>query len=366
MNGTDGAGAGTGGGVGAGSGGVGVRAQRFAGLLRGRKGRRVYLRDLWAILDEADPALGTDARRRSVLADVLAELAGAGLLTLPGERSYDRTEHPPLPRFVTLPAPRTPAPVRHQVVWHHDLNWVPETRITPAQRDRLEAVDRWLKSARRDASPAPLRERSLEVFGDEKVLDRLLRTGLFGPGKLDLELLVTYRAAVRFTSETVGSGDLLLVVENADTFDSLVHALRARAGHRVGAVAWGAGAAFEASVLSIARLSFPVAEVAYFGDLDEKGLRIPANAAALAAAEGLPAVRPATGLYGALLERARPQGGQRKLTAATADEVTAWLDPPHRARVREFLMAGERAAQEAVGREYLTATDTWATDLYPR
>lgn len=346
-----------------GTGGLGPRAERVAALLRGRKGRRVHLRDLWAILDEADPALATDARRRSVLAGVLEELDGAGLLTRPRGNSYDRTEQPPLPRFVTLPAP-APAPAHRQIVWHHTLNWVPVTRITPAQRERLEAVDRWLKTARRDAAPAPLRERSLEIFGDEKVLDRLLRTGLFGPGRLTLDLLVTYRAVVRFTSETVGPGDLLLVVENADTFDSLVHVLRDRPGHRVGAVGWGAGAAFEASVLSVARLPLPVAEVAYFGDLDEKGLRIPANAAAIAAAEGLPAVRPATGLYGALLERARPQAGQRKLTAATADEVTAWLDPAHRAPAGELLMVGKRAAQEAVGREYLTTNDAWTTDLH--
>ncbi|GAA0366230.1 DUF2399 domain-containing protein [Actinoallomurus spadix] len=349
-----------------GTGELSPRSERMAALLRGRKGRRVHLRDLWAILDEADPALATDARRRSVLAEVLEELDGARLLTRPHGDSYDRTEQPPLPRFVTLPARPAPAPAHHQVVWHHTLNWVPETRITPVQRNRLEAVDRWLKTARRDATPAPLRERSLEIFGDEKVLDRLLPTGLFGPGRLTLDLLVTYRAVVRFTSETVGPGDLLLVVENADTFDSLVHVLRDRPGHRVGAVGWGAGAAFEASVLSVARLPFPVAEVAYFADLDEKGLRIPANAAAIAAAEGLPAVRPATGLYGALLERARPQSGRRKLTATAADEVTAWLDPAHRAPARELLMAGQRAAQEAVGREYLTTTESWCADLRSR
>jgi hypothetical protein len=245
------------------------------------------------------------------------------------------------------------------------MSWVPETRLTAAQRQRLEAINRWLH-ARRDAPRVPLRERSLEIFGDEKVLDQLLTTGIFGSDRLTLDLLHTYRAVVRLTTEPVGSGDLLLVVENSDTFDSLIHALGERSGHRVGLVGWGAGAAFEASVLSIARLRSPITDVAYFGDIDEKGLRIPANAAIIGAGEGLPAVRPATGLYTALLKRARPQPGQRKVSTAAAAALTEWLDPAHRASVSRLLLAGERVAQEAVGREYLTMNDDWLIDLRGR
>jgi hypothetical protein len=219
-----------------------------------------------------------NARRRTVLADVLAELAAAGLITLPSQRSYDRTERPDLPLFVTLPRHDRPRAPRRDVVWHPDLAWVPGSQLVPSQRADLEQVNRWLHNRRGDPTPVPLRERSLEIFGDEKTLDRLLPTRLFAPGRLTLGLLATYRAVVRFTSDLVGSGDLLLVVENSDTFDSLVHALRGHDGHRVGRVGWGAGAAFEASVLSVGLLDPPVADVAYFGDLDEKGLRIPANA----------------------------------------------------------------------------------------
>lgn len=81
---------------------------------------------------------------------------------------------------------------------------------------------------------------------------------------------------------------MLLVVENSDTFDSLVTVLRGRNDHRVGLVGWGAGAGFEASVLSIADLGRAVSEVRYFGDLDENGLRIPASAGLIAQGVGLP------------------------------------------------------------------------------
>ena len=127
---------------------------------------------------------------------------------------------------------------------------------------------------------------------------------------------------------------MLLVVENSDTFDSLLTVLRDQDDHRVGLVGWGAGTGFEASVLSIARLEHPITEIRYFGDLDENGLRVPANAATLAAGVGLPPIRPATGLYGAMFQRASPQAGQRKLATEACDGLVDWLDAEHRPRRR--------------------------------
>jgi hypothetical protein len=139
--------------------------------------------------------------------------------------------------------------------------------------------------------------------------------------------------------------------------------LKTSAHHNVGLVGWGAGSAFEASVLSISRLTRPVREVAYFGDLDEKGLRAPRNAAALAAQQNLPVVRPAIGLYEALFTRARPQSGQRKTSPTVATALTTWLDPAHRTSATAYLLGGERLAQEAVGVSYLTRSTDWLHDL---
>lgn len=261
-------------------------------------------------------------------------------------------------------------PARHRwwqprpVVWRPALSWAADARLTPSQRGTLEHVNGWLHTAR-DPLVVPMRERSVELFGDEKALDRLLPTGLFGPGRLTLELLRCHRVAPRFITESVGSGsgagDLLLVVENSDTFDSLVRALRRSPGHRVGAVGWGAGAAFEGSVRSVDRTA--AAEIRYFGDLDEKGLRTPTHAAALAQREHLPPVLPAIGLYDALLRLADPQPGQRRVAEATAAQLTAWLAPEHRDLAASVLAGGQRLAQEAVGLAYLLRTWEWLTDL---
>jgi hypothetical protein len=339
------------------------RASAIKELLQDRTLRRVSQRDLWRLLDQVDPATRADARRRHLLHEVLAELSAAKVVLLPSHASYDTSEDPPIPQFVTLPAPPAePKPPVRRVVWHPALAWAAETRLLPRQRTDLELINNWLHM-HRDDLVVPLQERSIEVFGHEKALDRLLGTNLFGPGRLTLDLLYARRVAPPLTVEKVGEGNLLLVAENSATFDSLLRALSVAKRHRISMVGWGAGAGFEASVASISRLRPRITRVLYFGDVDEKGLRIPANAATLAAAEGLPPISPALGLYTALIDLARPQGGQRKLSRSVAEELSEWLAPEHRNKVNHLLITGNRLAQEAVGLTHLLKTDEWTQDL---
>jgi hypothetical protein len=217
--------------------GLSVRASRLAALVRAWPRIRVPLLDLWRLLDQADPASRMDAGRRTTLAGLLTELADAGVISLPSARSFDRTERPPLPRFVTVPRPDAEMTKPPDVLWHPALCWVPDTRLTPSQLDTLVAINTWLFRSRDDLE-VPVRERSLEIFGDEKALDRLLLTTLFGPDRLSLPLLRARRATPRMFTQTVGDGDELLVAENSDTVDSLTRALTGRPGP-IGVVGWG-------------------------------------------------------------------------------------------------------------------------------
>jgi hypothetical protein len=296
-----------------------------------------------------------------MLADLLDELAGAQVIALPSRRSFDRTELPHLPRFVTVTRSSDAPREQRDVVWHPKLSWVPEAQLAPSQVDQLTAINTWLFRDR-DELVVPVRERSLEILGDEKALDRLLVTSVFASQRLSLATLRARRAIPRMLTRTVGDGDTVLVIENSDTFDSLVRVLDERADHKICLVGWGAGAGFEASVLSIADLDRPVSQIRYFGDLDRAGLRIPANASQIATASGLPPVRPATGLYGALLRIGRPQPGQRPVDQQAAEQLVSWLDPPHHDDVGHLLRSGNRMAQEAVGLSYLSRHDDWWPD----
>jgi hypothetical protein len=338
------------------------RTQRVARALAEWSRRRVQLAELWQLLDDADPATRANARRRRIMSDLIEELSDGNIIELPAAASYDRTELPVLPRFVRLSQRREPVPSLPPVVWHPALSWVPRARLTRSQEEALRLVNWWVHH-NRDNLVVPSRERSLEIFGDEKAIDRMIGTGLFGPNRLSLEILRCRRVAPRFHYEPCGPGDVLLVIENSDTFDSVLSVLRDRKDHQVGFGAWGAGTGFEASVLSVGRLPRRVAEIRYFGDLDENGLRVPSNAAALAAAERLPRVRSANGLYTALLGLGRPHSGQRKVPPSAAVALVDWLDTDHREPARRLLESGERIAQEAVGLTYLSRHDQWLSDL---
>jgi hypothetical protein len=339
-----------------------ARARRLAATLAIRPRRRVRLAELWELLDQSDPSTRTDIRRRRVMAELIAELAAAEVVELPAAGSYDHLEEPPLPRFLTLTRPTVNPGLPKSVVWHPTLAWASQIHVTRSQMDSLERVNRWLHS-NRDQLVIPSRERSLEIFSHEKALDRLISTSIFGSGRLNLGLLRCRRVAPPLHIQPCGDGDLLLIIENSDTFDSVLTALRDNDDHRVGLVGWGAGTGFEASVLSIARIDRHITEIRYFGDIDENGLRVPSNASALAEVEGLPTVRPANGLYTAMLQLGRPQAGQRKLSAEAAASLASWLGPEHQEAVMRLLTAGDRMAQEAVGLAHLSRHDDWRQDL---
>lgn len=337
------------------------KAARLAAELETGDTRTVRLPELWRLYGRADPASATRPTRRADLAAAITELAAAGVLT-PSKKAAD-SGTPPLPAQVTLPAPAasvTAAALARAVAWRPELAWAASARLTVGQVGLLQAVNVWLRDRGRDADVVPLRERSLELFGYEKRLDTMVSTSLFGPDRLSLGLLRTFRAHPPLPVRRVGDGPILLVVENADTFDTLRKALTAGSGHRVGWIAWGAGAGFEASVLSIGELP-EVTEVAYFGDLDAVGLRIATSAARTAATERLPVVRPAHGLYRLLLDHGVPQPGQPSADGALA----GWLaEPSAVARAARLLTEGARIPQEAVSARALAgAPEDWLDGL---
>lgn len=344
------------------------RALHLAAALEEWPRRTVTLTELWQVFAGAGPASATRPTRRAELADAIQALEAAHLIH--PSRARDTTAMPSLPTRVTLPAPRpspTASALARTVPWRPELAWAASARLTLGQLDTLQQVNNWLRDRGRDDDMAPLRERSLEICGNEKRLDALRKTSLFSPDRLSLQLLRTFRAHPPLSARRTGEGPVLLVVENADTFDTLTRVLTAIPGD-IGWVAWGAGAGFEASILSTADLT-AVRSIAYFGDLDADGLRIPASAAQTASQENLPPVRPATGLYRLLLAVGTPQAGQTPLPQEKAVELAGWLnDGPQAAQAAKLLMGGHRIAQEAVSRRTLTATTVgsqWRDGLTP-
>ena len=331
-------------------------AAAFDRRLRVRRARRVDLERIWAAFVVADPAHAADPEKRERLAGLLDQLVAAGRILYPSTRSWERRPEPPLPRFVTLVTDDTVKRRRTSLdyPWHEALAWAGTTPLSPNQLDFCRRINRFLVDGGTDRPVVSVRERSLELCDDEKRLESLATSSLFGPGRLTLALLRAEVVAEPFACTRLGDAPLLLVAENATTYRSLVAALPSRGP--VGVVAFGRGWQFCSSIASLVELDPPVNRVMYFGDLDADGLRIAVQAAAVARATKLPDVEPAVALYRLLVAVGRPQPGrsdQRPLSDGEAGRLVAWLPDDLRQPVTDMLVSGRRLAQEWVGHELL-------------
>jgi hypothetical protein len=322
---------------------VNARAGRLADNLEERSRVRIPLaviHDAWAV---AAPELTGTLESRGELASALHELAAAGRLQLPAG-AWETIPRPSLPKFVTVPAAR-PRPRAHRwrtMAWHPTMAWVSSlVAVSEAQVDALAAIDAWLR--RRDGTdprPLPVRVRSAEIFGREKRLDGLLGSGLFGPGRLSLELLGAHRFPPPLALHRVGPGPDVLIVENADSF-WVCREIAADLAGPVGRIGWGSGRAFVASVAALGLEDQSPRYLWYWGDLDPEGVRIAGEAATAASRSALPPLQPAFPLW----------AGLGALTPEPADldwrnVDSTWLGDMLWAATAVVRAAGGRVAQE--------------------
>jgi hypothetical protein len=309
---------------------------------------RIHLDHLLKAFRQAFPHHEGDLEVRRRLAALLRELAEDGILRLPkltNRRAYDHAERIALPRYITrLDLSR---PLRSQPrMWRPELAFA--ENMAECWHDALGAIQNWLRNGGSVAVPIALRERSVEIFGDEKFLDGLLGTQLFSPGRLSLDLLRCYLPDVPIcvkTIETAGARRPLLVLENLTTFDTLG---RWNAEHRCySGVAFGGGTAFVSSCRSL--LPYLAhdgcsGQLLYFGDVDPTGLWIPVRAAR---ESGIP-IQADESLYGLLFRVAEHKPLVHGDSIVCEITILDWLPSRLRKKAAECFESGRRLPQELI------------------
>jgi hypothetical protein len=347
---------------------------------------------LWSIFARAFPRRPSGPEERRWLRLMLTHAHAAHVIELPGikSRRWDRSGVPALPTAVSVVRP-VAVPVDEswrRLPWHPALQWVPALkRQAGLDVTFLRGVHEGLV---RDAFAeiVPIRHRSLQLTGDEKRLEKLMYGSLFQPGRLTTKLLGCEPELPPLSWVTVGRSPRVLVFENAGPFDLATRLLREMEQPPYGTVAYGAGLSFITSVARLARLQVLPSEIAYAGDLDRNGLRIPVLAEPSAIEVGLPAPTPASGIHEAMLEGAaafgqadgwparkgdgaddrRPddhstpddpaitaRGGSARDTGRDVGDETllAFLPTPLRTQVRSIWTAGRRVPEEVLAPEAL-------------
>jgi hypothetical protein len=329
-----------------------------------REFQKPFSREWESLLEDAGIVSAED--RRAADRDVRV-LARAGLLELRTHkyRSYEIERvllpNEAEPRLRELFAAEMPA--ARAAVDLSGLRWEPELAFVPGTATAVNAEDllklnEFFASGGRARPVVPVKERSLEIFGDEKRLDALLSTSLFRLDRLTAaSLRCEIAAEPRGWRRGPSAQGPVLVLENLATWHSYARWNDGRA--LFGAVVYGGGNRFMEGAAFLGEIFREIGGLRrtfYFGDLDPQGLRIPFRASARAAACGLPRVEPDLWSYRRLLDAgAASDGGE---TAAAGEEELAWLGPLGGA-ARELFGRRKRLPQERIGWEFLHAQEKW-------
>jgi len=324
--------------------------------MAGRK-RRVALHDLWRAFARAHPQEARGLHKRSDLERRLRSLEDDEQISLPAAsgKRWDRTAHPALPEWVMLSAvPATAQDAAPPIPWAPELAFMADDRLRRYRQDAL-AIQEFLANSGRSRPMVPSRERSVELFGDEKRLDALLKSPLFAEGRLSLDTLRCHALGVPLALERGPAGTTgqpCLVIENHHTWWSFC-----RWNQRVGAysaVVYGSGSALgrgQVEFLVRQCADWQTCDIHYFGDLDPSGLRIPARAARQVS-NGV-RILPATAWIQLLLRQAEQVDLPVGRPLQVKPEDLGWLEPPEQAMVRGWFARGVRIPQELVGTDCL-------------
>jgi len=246
--------------------------------------------------------------------------------------------------------------------------WEPELQFCATARLQIPCaeivkIDHFLKHGGRQSPEVPIKERSLEIFGDEKRLDELYRaSSLFDDGRLTLKIL-----RVRIVPEPLPwkrgarPDGPMLTLENVATWDTFCRWDKLHP--TFSAIIYGGGDRFRDGVHHLPiihkELNFAPPHY-YFGDLDPAGLRIPRIASAQAVQANLPRIRPLTWAYRALLNHAPPADSPESPEPDNArpeteeprqeDHDLEWLENKEIiAAARDLFRHNLRLAQEHIG-----------------
>lgn len=332
-------------------------AQAIAESVSGSRRRRIHLSELLEAAASVDRSAASAVGWRGRVLTALEDLRGVGAIEWP-KASFDRSATPPLPMWVARPVePRPPRLVRRAPVWRAELAWAadPGSDLSASEVNLLAAVNDWLAGGDHRFL-VPVRERSLEIFGDEKLLETLLLGRLFGPGRLTLDLLRAESCWPEVVESVTGLGAHWLIVENYTTYVSV-----SRAAERVGhpdRVIWGSGNQIGTRLASLALAGQRPTRAWYFGDIDTGGFKVARTAVTRAGELGLGVLSPAWGLYGLALERGTPRATERARAGARAQAwIRCWLGDELGPVCADIAGSGQRVVQEHAGTVALSEVD---------
>lgn len=214
------------------------------------------------------------------LLELLQELFEQGLIDFPSDKNWNHTMKLSLPRWIVILDTKK-KPLKkdvHSIPWHPALSWISTVqRLNQNTIINLIKLNDFIVSrGLQELKRIPIKERSLEIFGNEKILDKWVNRSWFSE-HITLEQLGCYKTyepfAAKITSQT--DNHRAIIIENRDTFDSFWRSNEQVAPPPYNYVIYGHGKAIEERILWIKDFDTEITTIDYFGDLDQEGINIP-------------------------------------------------------------------------------------------
>lgn len=316
---------------------------------------RVPIDAAWRTFQQMYPKIAVSPDARIRLMEILNQLVTEAKIHMPvGKRGWDRTSKTAIPLWIEIfkEKKNEQLPRMDEIVWPPELLFAAGLENRVHQKTLLQIRD-WLAAGGRKANLVPLKERSVSIFGDEKRLDKLMKTELFGPGALTLGLLHCYPIYPDLVWERGNAeAPAILIIENSNTYHSFCRWNRISGCYA--ACVYGNGFMIHHTYKELSKVlqaTNPQAKMEYFGDLDATGIRIPLHLAKLLKAY----VLPAECWYEVLVAHFEQADKKpvRTSPGAWTDSELNWFTGPLRLRIEQVFQAGYRLAQEFVGTDYL-------------
>jgi hypothetical protein len=326
---------------------------------------RVAEQEIWRALAQAFPHRSPGPAERRLLVEALESIAARGSIRLPAEdgKRWDRSMSPAVPTSVDIVRDRSGSPPFNwrTFPWHPHLQWVAHCRsLSTQQIEFLRRVhEGFVNGMFRE--PAPLKYRSLQLTGDEKLLASLAATSLFSPSRLSLEQLACLPDALPLAWEAVSDGGRMVIFENAGPFAVARRVLSELERKPYDVIAYGGGRGVLAALGHIKTLERGIESIHYVGDLDHAGLDIALAVRHCSRDLGLPTVQPASALHAQMLSAAASFGhangwpSRERVPVANRSKILEALSPDLRSQVDAILGAGHRIPEEVLGPDELRA-----------
>ena len=308
---------------------------------------------------EAFPQYRNNPEQSAHLWSSLEYLVEKNQLELPSQAGKSWiTGNPRLPKWVSIITTAEPdkSPIPEKYAWHPKIAPFVED-LNVSQKKSAFKISEYLKLHKGRGSfevLIPRRERSLKIFGDEKKLDRLASKGLLLSGNLKLTDIGCHDVGWPMPHQIPSipcPGKPFLIVENHHTYYSFCR-WNERARQYTG-IGYGAGEAFstvETDHIDTIIDPTGASSINYFGDIDPKGISIPARVSNARVQKNLVPIDPAIALYQWLLNH----GIQRDLIKKSQPSFPeGWLPDLLAGRVKDLFISNNWLPQEALGYEEL-------------